>query len=52
MFHLLFFWHRYWPQLDQHDNIICGNCYCHKEAMGYTCRHSIYNGKRECGEWT
>lgn len=22
--------------------------YCHKEMLGYNCKHAIYNGMREC----
>lgn len=51
MFHRLFFGHTYNPQLNYLDHRICGTCHCRKEAMGYTCRHMIYNGQKECGEW-
>lgn len=52
LWHLIWFHHRYNKQLDWRGELICGNCYCYKQAMGYDfCQHRFINGVLECGEY-
>jgi hypothetical protein len=52
MLHFLLHWHWYNPQIGMYDQLVCGNCICWKESGGYTCRHSVINGRKECGGWS